>query len=392
MKRQISILTLVVMFLSGMFVSTQSAYPQESIEIHKQYVLIYDLFVFSSPQSDTDDPVAEAYLGTKVEVFDKEGDYYQIKIDEYTSGWVHKNSLSYSIRKRTNPYISYQRPIPKPGKIIESDLMQKEEGLSKNEKMAQYIESSIKKEIVRLEAIVKPLPATDYKGNLEIYELLLKLDPKNTKYQKKVSHYESKLKAKPETKTPDREKKAESDSKPEIKTTSKAPSSNSIIYQAQKTLKGLTFDPGPIDGIWGNATKRAVTAFQKQLGLQVTGKLDERTKKELGISFDKTAKQAIAKVDKSSEASYTDIIGRWKGEGSYNWTTTVHKENGKLIMIAKYHDGSVGRHNLKESRQFDQTRYDQIDNDHGEYYRINHSGDLEIYDLMGLITTQHRIR
>jgi len=279
-----------------------------------------------------------------------------------------------------------------------------------------------------------------------------------------------------------------------VKTEDKIPNSKSVIYQSQKALKEMGFDPGVIDGIWGKKTKRAVTKFQKQLGLQVTGGLDKRTLEELEISAessskqivgvskdigikqlynelmnfkddaefhrvgfgvcckykswqtkvetfrkttnlsfqekvaagnllvlgleymktkgfennytrrtkatiselvissDTTSKHVIAEVDRSSETSFKDKISVWKGEGYYNWTTTVKRENGKLIMIAKYDDGSVGRFDLKKSRQLGQTRYDEIGNEKGEYYLVNHSGDLEIYDTMGLITTQNRIR
>jgi hypothetical protein len=47
-----------------------------------------------------------------------------------------------------------------------------------------------------LEAKVKPIPASNIEGNLEIYEELLKLDPKNRKYKGKVAYYSSKLEKK----------------------------------------------------------------------------------------------------------------------------------------------------------------------------------------------------
>lgn len=39
----------------------------------------------------------------------------------------------------------------------------------------------------------------------------------------------------------------------------------------QTTLKGLGFDPGVIDGVYGNATKAAVSAYQTARGLVVDG-------------------------------------------------------------------------------------------------------------------------
>lgn len=46
-------------------------------------------------------------------------------------------------------------------------------------------------EIARLEAIVKPIPRSKWKENLELYERLLELDPCNVRYQRKVDFYDN---------------------------------------------------------------------------------------------------------------------------------------------------------------------------------------------------------
>jgi len=49
---------------------------------------------------------------------------------------------------------------------------------------------------------------------------------------------------------------------------------------AQKWLKQIGFDPGPVDGLWGKKTANAVMDFQKwypRRKLAATGKLDELT-------------------------------------------------------------------------------------------------------------------
>lgn len=53
------------------------------------------------------------------------------------------------------------------------------------------------------------------------------------------------------------------------------------IKESQKTLKRLGYDPGIIDGKFGKKTEEAIKAFQKDNKLEVTGKLDEETKKSL---------------------------------------------------------------------------------------------------------------
>ena len=60
---------------------------------------------------------------------------------------------------------------------------------------------------------------------------------------------------------------------------------SSEVYQAQKALKGLGYDPGPVDGIWGKATERAIKYFQVDKGMPVTGQLDEPTKEKLGMRY-----------------------------------------------------------------------------------------------------------
>jgi outer membrane lipoprotein SlyB len=55
------------------------------------------------------------------------------------------------------------------------------------------------------------------------------------------------------------------------------------IRQAQLALNKRGFDAGRQDGIWGPETESAVRNFQKSRGLEVTGRLDDRTIRELGI-------------------------------------------------------------------------------------------------------------
>ena len=57
-----------------------------------------------------------------------------------------------------------------------------------------------------------------------------------------------------------------------------------VVLEAQWKLKEMNYDPGPVDGIWGRATEKALKEFQSDAGLEVTGTLDERTKTRLGIT------------------------------------------------------------------------------------------------------------
>jgi peptidoglycan hydrolase-like protein with peptidoglycan-binding domain len=50
------------------------------------------------------------------------------------------------------------------------------------------------------------------------------------------------------------------------------------IRMAQQHLKEAGFDPGPIDGQFGQKTAQAVREYQRSNGLPATGQLDEPTK------------------------------------------------------------------------------------------------------------------
>jgi peptidoglycan hydrolase-like protein with peptidoglycan-binding domain len=58
---------------------------------------------------------------------------------------------------------------------------------------------------------------------------------------------------------------------------------NPVTQQAQSVLAKRGLDPGTLDGIAGNNTRKAVLAFQAQSGLPGTGILDPATLDKLGI-------------------------------------------------------------------------------------------------------------
>jgi peptidoglycan hydrolase-like protein with peptidoglycan-binding domain len=55
------------------------------------------------------------------------------------------------------------------------------------------------------------------------------------------------------------------------------------IRAAQEQLKEAGFDPGPIDGQFGQKTAQAIREYQKSNGLPATGRLDEPTKELLMV-------------------------------------------------------------------------------------------------------------
>jgi peptidoglycan hydrolase-like protein with peptidoglycan-binding domain len=49
------------------------------------------------------------------------------------------------------------------------------------------------------------------------------------------------------------------------------------VRDLQEAMKALGHDPGPIDGVFGEATEAAVKAFQQENGITVDGIVSERT-------------------------------------------------------------------------------------------------------------------
>ena len=54
------------------------------------------------------------------------------------------------------------------------------------------------------------------------------------------------------------------------------------IERAQQALKDAGHDPGAVDGVMGGRTTAALKAYQKQEGLEPTGRLDDATLTKLG--------------------------------------------------------------------------------------------------------------
>jgi peptidoglycan hydrolase-like protein with peptidoglycan-binding domain len=54
-------------------------------------------------------------------------------------------------------------------------------------------------------------------------------------------------------------------------------SNDPAVRDLQEAMKALGHDPGPIDGVFGEATEAAVKAFQQEKGITVNGIVDEVT-------------------------------------------------------------------------------------------------------------------
>lgn len=62
-----------------------------------------------------------------------------------------------------------------------------------------------------------------------------------------------------------------------------APPSPRFVREAQRALRDLGYQPGPLDGVVGPRTKQALVRYQQAERIQVTGRLDSETMVRLDI-------------------------------------------------------------------------------------------------------------
>ena len=132
----------------------------------------------------------------------------------------------------------------------------------------------------------------------------------------------------------------------------------STVLKTQKSLQELGYNPGPIDGIWGRKTQKALIKFQKDHSLSTTGKLDAITKEKLGLiplekSLPKQSTPVIAVQESIREALEptweikkvqieNDIL---KVVPNFNF---INKQvyASMILEICRY--GNVSNHQLKQ--------------------------------------------
>jgi ankyrin repeat protein len=132
--------------------------------------------------------------------------------------------------------------------------------------------------------------------------------------------------------------------------TAHAESSHDDVYQMQKKLQELGYDPGPTDGVWGKKTTSALKSFQRDNGLPETGKLDERTRAELMIkkppsqeSFIEAIKSNDIMIVKALIVAGADINGKDKfGESPLHIASVRGFTDIIPLLIAEGADVNAG--------------------------------------------------
>ena len=109
------------------------------------------------------------------------------------------------------------------------------------------------------------------------------------------------------------------------------------------------------------------------------------------IIFGTTIEEEKALMSKPKVSS-GKIIGEWIDD-YVGAKYTLLKKNGKTIMICKYKDGSSSEEEMIQRKQSGKLRFEEKEgNNFGEYYLIESSGRLAIYDNLGLIFSMRPIK
>lgn len=109
----------------------------------------------------------------------------------------------------------------------------------------------------------------------------------------------------------------------------------------------------------------------------------------LGISIEE--EEAL---QKKSNSNQDKIIGEWLYEAPYVGAKyTFIKRNDKIVMIIKYKDGSGSEKEMIQKKQSGKVRFEEKKpNVYGEYYMIEKSGNMGVYDNDGLIQIMRKIK
>ncbi len=112
------------------------------------------------------------------------------------------------------------------------------------------------------------------------------------------------------------------------------------VYQIQKKLADLGYNPGQLDGIWGQKTKEAVKAFQRDNGLAASGEIDQATKAKLDSKTPLSQQPLL-------EAGRTGPTDRLASDGARQKVGFINLQR----LVNESRMGQAARSDLQKMRQ-----------------------------------------
>jgi len=145
-----------------------------------------------------------------------------------------------------------------------------------------------------------------------------------------------------------------------LKPISSNPDISRDVKQIQTLLTLLKFNPGPIDGILGSKTIKAIRAFQRDIGVPVTGKIDANLKSQLDGAYKliviHTRKQKQDDEEKpqiiKEKPRVTSTLPATKQQKDLETGKEPEVKRPKEIEIAPQKELTSKDHNLKTENQY----------------------------------------
>ena len=110
--------------------------------------------------------------------------------------------------------------------------------------------------------------------------------------------------------------------------------------------------------------------------------------KILGTTIEE--EKALVSNPKNSSA---ETIGEWLDDPYVGTKYTLLKNNGKILLIRKFKDGSSSEKEMIQKMQSGRLRFEEIGgNKFGDYFLIDINGRLAVYDYTGLLSTMRSIK
>lgn len=109
-----------------------------------------------------------------------------------------------------------------------------------------------------------------------------------------------------------------------------------LVKKIQWSLKVKGFDPGPIDGVFGDNTERAIRDYQEQSNLPITGKVDEDIWKKLVDNQLPSIRDRCLQITGDFEGhGFSKVVGNFDGAGMTWGIIGFTLRNGEFEHLLK---------------------------------------------------------